>query len=153
MPDGPQRADETEEDVQVGEEGVRYREVEVTGLVTPPVDKMGRRIRYCILEVRPPLRSPDRYASGKSTQLMEDHFLQYSPLIDSSNVSSKDWIRLATDISLNYGTFDGFLLLHGTDTMAHSASALRCVRSFKACFTPCMMGPPLIQILEFVLTR
>jgi hypothetical protein len=35
-----------------------------------------------------------------------------------------DWIRLATDISLNYAQFDGFLLLHGTDTMSFTASAL-----------------------------
>lgn len=35
-----------------------------------------------------------------------------------------DWIRLAADISLNYASFDGFLILHGTDTMAFSASAL-----------------------------
>lgn len=47
-----------------GAEGVRYREKEVEGLVTPPVDRSGRRIRYCVLEVRslspspPPCRAP-----------------------------------------------------------------------------------------------
>lgn len=35
-----------------------------------------------------------------------------------------DWIRIATEIELNYATFDAFVILHGTDTMAYTASAL-----------------------------
>ena len=35
-----------------------------------------------------------------------------------------DWIRIATEIELNYATFDAFVVLHGTDTMAYTASAL-----------------------------
>lgn len=35
----------------------------------------------------------------------------------------KDWIRIATEIELNY-SFDAFVILHGTDTMAYTASAL-----------------------------
>lgn len=34
-----------------------------------------------------------------------------------------DWIRIATEIELNY-TFDAFVVLHGTDTMAYTSSAL-----------------------------
>jgi len=34
-----------------------------------------------------------------------------------------DWIRIATEIELNY-SFDAFVILHGTDTMAYTASAL-----------------------------
>jgi Asparaginase, N-terminal len=37
--------------------------------------------------------------------------------------SAADWIRIATEIELNY-TFDAFVILHGTDTMAYTASAL-----------------------------
>jgi hypothetical protein len=37
--------------LQNGPDGVRYRESRVEGLVTPPVDKGGRRVRYCVLEV------------------------------------------------------------------------------------------------------
>ena len=44
--------------------------------------------------------------------------------IDSSDVSTKDWNKLAEIISKNYSEFDGFLILHGTDTMAYTASAL-----------------------------
>ena len=35
----------------------------------------------------------------------------------------QDWIRIATEIELNY-TFDAFVVLHGTDTMAYTSSAL-----------------------------
>lgn len=37
---------------------------------------------------------------------------------------SADWIRIATDIELNYSTFDAFVILHGTDTMSYTTSAL-----------------------------
>ena len=37
---------------------------------------------------------------------------------------SADWIRIATDIELNYSNFDGFVILHGTDTMSYTSSAL-----------------------------
>ena len=38
-------------EAEEGEGPVRYRESRVEGLVTPPVDKAGKRIRYCVLEV------------------------------------------------------------------------------------------------------
>lgn len=44
--------------------------------------------------------------------------------IDSSDVSTKDWNKIAGIIKNNYTTYDGFLILHGTDTMAYTASAL-----------------------------
>ena len=44
--------------------------------------------------------------------------------IDSSNVTPQDWLRLAALIGRHYAAFDGFVILHGTDTMAYSASAL-----------------------------
>ena len=49
---------------------------------------------------------------------------EYSPVIDSSNMSPKDWQFIADDINDNYQDFDGFVVLHGTDTMAYTASAL-----------------------------
>ena len=36
----------------------------------------------------------------------------------------KDWVRVATEIELNYSTFDAFVILHGTDTMSYTSSAL-----------------------------
>lgn len=48
----------------------------------------------------------------------------FSPLLDSSNISPDLWIELAKIIGENYDRYDGFIVLHGTDTMAFSASAL-----------------------------
>ena len=44
--------------------------------------------------------------------------------IDSSNVEPKLWIKLATIIQEKYNDYDGFVVLHGTDTMSYSSSAL-----------------------------
>ncbi|MDP2561536.1 asparaginase [Psychrobium sp. 1_MG-2023] len=49
---------------------------------------------------------------------------EYFPLIDSSNMRPKDWQRIAQDIEQHYDDYDGFVILHGTDTMAYTASAL-----------------------------
>ena len=49
---------------------------------------------------------------------------QYDPLLDSPNMTPGDWSRIATDICNHYGDYDGFIVLHGTDTMAYTASAL-----------------------------
>lgn len=49
---------------------------------------------------------------------------QYDPLLDSPNMTPGDWSRIARDICQNYDGYDGFLVLHGTDTMAYTASAL-----------------------------
>jgi L-asparaginase len=46
------------------------------------------------------------------------------PLIDSSDVDILVWERLASTIEEHYDDYDGFVVLHGTDTMAYSASAL-----------------------------
>lgn len=48
----------------------------------------------------------------------------YSPPIDSSNMSPLIWVKIANTIEKNYSKFDGFVILHGTDTMAYTASAL-----------------------------
>ncbi len=48
----------------------------------------------------------------------------FDPLIDSSDVDPDTWIKLAHVIRDRYDDYDGFIVLHGTDTMAYSASAL-----------------------------
>ncbi len=48
----------------------------------------------------------------------------FNPLIDSSDVEPSNWISLVSIIESNYDSYDGFVILHGTDTMAYSASAL-----------------------------
>ena len=46
------------------------------------------------------------------------------PIIDSSNMSPEYWIRLVEVIEKNYQSYDSFIVLHGTDTMSYTASAL-----------------------------
>jgi len=48
----------------------------------------------------------------------------FNPPLDSSNINPDAWIMVAQLIEDNYEKFDGFIVLHGTDTMAYSASAL-----------------------------
>ncbi|MCX6245130.1 MAG: type I asparaginase [Bacteroidetes bacterium] len=51
-------------------------------------------------------------------------FYTFRPLLDSSNMNPSFWVELAKVIEDNYETFDGFVVLHGSDTMAYTASAL-----------------------------
>jgi L-asparaginase len=48
----------------------------------------------------------------------------YDPLLDSSNMTPGEWVNIARDIAGHYREYDGFIVLHGTDTMAYTASAL-----------------------------
>lgn len=50
--------------------------------------------------------------------------ITFDPVIDSSNVHPEQWIELARVIGRNYERYDGFVVLHGTDTMSYTASAL-----------------------------
>jgi len=49
---------------------------------------------------------------------------QFDPPIDSSDMEPQAWAKLVKIINYNYDYFDGFVILHGTDTMAYTASAL-----------------------------
>ena len=66
---------------------------------TTPPTKNGTRIHYDILE--------------------------YNPLLDSANMEIHHWVRIAEDIIEHYSDYHGFVILHGTDTMAYTASAQR----------------------------
>ncbi|MGE5420765.1 MAG: asparaginase [Chloroflexota bacterium] len=52
------------------------------------------------------------------------HSVSFDPVKDSSNIDPDVWVRMAEIIENSYSDFDGFVILHGTDTMAYSASAL-----------------------------
>ena len=65
--------------------------------VTAP-SRFGRRVRYEILELE--------------------------PLLDSANMSTRDWVRIAETIATHEREFDAFVVMHGTDTMAYTAAAL-----------------------------
>ncbi|XP_054155879.1 L-asparaginase-like, partial [Oppia nitens] len=67
-----------------------------------------------------PLVLPD---TGESNRIVYTIY-EYEPLLDSSNFTVDDWINIALDIQQSYQHFNGFVILHGTDTMAYTASAL-----------------------------
>ncbi len=47
-----------------------------------------------------------------------------SPLLDSSDITVREWNKIGRVIARDYDRYDGFVVLHGTDTMAYTASAL-----------------------------
>lgn len=47
-----------------------------------------------------------------------------SPLLDSSDMRPRDWLRIAQAVVARYDDYDGFVVVHGTDTLAYTASAL-----------------------------
>ena len=62
---------------------------------------------------------PDLNRLGYNLQVVT-----FNPPIDSSNMTPAIWVKIAKTIERNYSKYDGFVILHGTDTMAYTASAL-----------------------------
>lgn len=60
----------------------------------------------------------------QAPEVPEFDFIEYVPLLDSSNITVQNWNQIGTDIRKRYCDYDGFVVLHGTDTMAYTASAL-----------------------------
>ncbi len=60
----------------------------------------------------------------KHPQMPEIRVHAFEPLIDSANMGPDDWLHIASEIAGHYDHFDGFIVLHGTDTMAYTAAAL-----------------------------
>uniref|UniRef100_A0A5S6R1S0 asparaginase n=1 Tax=Trichuris muris TaxID=70415 RepID=A0A5S6R1S0_TRIMR len=52
------------------------------------------------------------------------HLVEYDPLLDSSDMSFTEWTKIAINIHDCYENYDGFVILHGTDTLCYTASAL-----------------------------
>ncbi|MDB4334895.1 asparaginase [bacterium] len=48
----------------------------------------------------------------------------FSPIVDSSDMTPETWLKLSKIIEQSYDDYDGFVVLHGTDTMAYTASAI-----------------------------
>lgn len=59
-----------------------------------------------------------------SPKMPEWDLVEFDPLLDSSNITYEQWNQIAGKIESRYDQYDGFVVLHGTDTMAYSASAL-----------------------------
>ncbi|WP_445767543.1 asparaginase [Rheinheimera sp.] len=65
-------------------------------------------------------RMPEFYRA----EMPEFEIQEYHPVIDSSDMTPQHWQDIADDIAQQYHHYDGFVVLHGTDTMAYTASAL-----------------------------
>lgn len=50
--------------------------------------------------------------------------LEYPQLLDSSSMGPADWNRIGADIATHHADYDGFVVLHGTDTLAYTAASL-----------------------------
>ncbi|MDO5656379.1 MAG: asparaginase [Flavobacteriaceae bacterium] len=50
--------------------------------------------------------------------------ISFEEPLDSSDITPRDWKKIAETIQFNYDSFDGFIVLHGTDTMSYSAAAM-----------------------------
>ena len=60
----------------------------------------------------------------KLPQMPKYNLIELSPLLDSSDMAVAEWNRIGEKIAELYGSYDGFVILHGTDTMAYTAAAL-----------------------------
>jgi L-asparaginase len=67
------------------------------------------------LEQIPALKHPD---------MPQYTVIEFCPLLDSSNMALNEWNQIANIIAKDYDNYDGFVIFHGTDTMAYTASAL-----------------------------
>ncbi|XP_032338689.1 60 kDa lysophospholipase isoform X3 [Camelus ferus] len=79
------------------EEHARARGLPEDTLVLPPASP-GQRVVYTVLECQ--------------------------PLFDSSDMTIAEWVQIAQTIERHYAQYDGFVVIHGTDTMAFAASVL-----------------------------
>ena len=66
----------------------------------------------------------NRMPELKDSEICEWNIIDMDPLLDSSNMMVEDWNRIGELVAINYESYDGFVILHGTDTMAYTASAL-----------------------------
>lgn len=73
-----------------------------------------------------PFNFDNIYQQIPSLKLLDykiDNFC-FDPVIDSSDMNPRNWAEIAKVIKSNYEKYDGFVVLHGSDTMAYTASAL-----------------------------
>jgi len=69
-------------------------------------------------------RQIESYPELYHSEMPEFELHEYEHLIDSADITPQDWYHISQDIESKFNDFDGFIVLHGTDTMAYTASAL-----------------------------
>ncbi len=66
----------------------------------------------------------DEISDLRASELPVWELTELEPLLDSSNMTVHEWNKIAHAVAEQYDRYDGFVILHGTDTMAYTASAL-----------------------------
>jgi L-asparaginase len=117
-------------EVQRGREGLRYNQrlpvcVLYAGGTVGMVRKADSDQLHADYEMAPAIHAIVQPMSAKLTSLPFDMvFFQLAEPIDSSNVRAANWVTLARLIHEQMNNFQGFVILHGTNTLAYTASAL-----------------------------
>lgn len=109
-------------------------------MITPATSSPDRRPRLLIIYTGGTIGMIEDPASGTLRPFDFNHLIEnvpkirlldydiqhteFDPPIDSSNMNPAHWQQIARTIARRYDDFDGFVVLHGTDTMAYTASAL-----------------------------
>ena len=66
----------------------------------------------------------DEISQLKNKDMPNWDVVEFDPLLDSANVAVEQWVNIGREIRDRYNNYDGFVVLHGTDTMSYTASAL-----------------------------
>lgn len=72
-------------------------------------------------EIEKILPDPNKFKKGAEIDVKFD---KLKDLLDSSSMTPKEWVFIAERIKKNYDLYDGFVVIHGTDTLSYTASAL-----------------------------
>lgn len=70
------------------------------------------------------LHAPISDLASRLADSPQVELLEYPQLLDSSSMGPADWNRIGADIAARHADYDGFVILHGTDTLAYTAAAL-----------------------------
>lgn len=84
--------------------------------------------------------------SLRASGMPEWEMIETDPLLDSSRMTVSEWNRIGSMVAENYDRYDGFVILHGTDTMAYTASALSFM--FKGLNKPVILTGSQIPLCE-----
>ncbi|KAH0610754.1 uncharacterized protein H6S33_011181 [Morchella sextelata] len=85
-----------------------------------PVKQVPVAIADGVTKMVDTLRTPP----SKHSRRVRFAALEFDPLLDSSSINAKGWGEIARAIQRNYTLFDSFVILHGTDSLAYTSSAL-----------------------------
>lgn len=66
----------------------------------------------------------DSISDMHAEEMPDWELFEFEELLDSSNITYREWNQIAKAVEDNYDDYDGFVVLHGTDTMAYTSSAL-----------------------------